>query len=79
MPPHAPSEVTAISVVGVDARPILTTSKPMAHNVATTSFSTIGPERRASRPTTIVRDVRVVLAPMNFAYAAVNCNNVKRT
>ena len=47
-----PAKVTAISVVGVDASPIFTTSTPQAHRVPTTRCSTIGPESLASLPTT---------------------------
>ncbi len=72
MPPQAFSAVTAISVVGVDARPMFTTSKPIPHRVDTTMPLTISPLRRASRPTTMTLLVLVVVLRMNVAYAAVN-------
>ena len=71
MPPSAPSQVTAISVVGVEARPIFTTSRPMAIRVPHTSLSTILPDRRASRPTTILRACPSLERLINSAYAAV--------
>ena len=52
MPPSAFSKTTAISTVGVEARPALTTSMPQALRVPQTISSTMGPEMRASRPTT---------------------------
>ena len=54
IPPQAPSIVTANSVVGVEARSMSTTSHPIPINVPTTTFFTISPEMRASRPTTIL-------------------------
>ena len=54
IPPHAPSIVTANSVVGVEANPMFTTSNPIPINVPHTTFFTISPEIRASRPTTIL-------------------------
>ena len=53
IPPTAFSAGTAISVVGVVARPMLTTSKPNPIRVPQTQWLTISPEMRASRPTTI--------------------------
>ena len=52
IPPSAPENVTAISVVGVEAKPAFTTSTPQAMSVPQTMFSTISPLRRASLPTT---------------------------
>ena len=52
MPPSASSNTTAISVVGVEAKPAFTTSTPQASRVPTTRFSTISPLIRASLPTT---------------------------
>ena len=52
MPPAARRCSTAIWVVGVVARPRSTTSRPAAMSPAATARCTIGPERRASRPTT---------------------------
>ena len=72
MPPHAFSITTAISVVGVVANPMFITSNPMPVSVASTSLLTIGPDMRASRPTTIVRDSVSVFLPIKWAYAAVN-------
>ncbi len=72
MPPQAFSITTAISVVGVVACPIDTTSNPMPLSVAVTRLSTIGPDMRASRPTTILRCFNVVESFINLAYAAVN-------
>ena len=54
IPPSAPSMVTASSVVGVVARSMSTTSQPIPIRVPTTTFFTISPEIRASRPTTIL-------------------------
>ena len=54
MPPAACSAVMASSVVGVVARPILTTSKPIPSSAPQTQWLTISPEMRASRPTTIL-------------------------
>ena len=72
IPPHAPSIVTASSVVGVEANPIFTTSNPIPINVPQTTFFTISPEIRASRPTTILFDLLVVVLRINVAYAEVN-------
>ena len=72
IPPHAPSIVTASSVVGVDARPMFTTSNPIPIRVPTTNFSTILPERRASLPTTILFVLIVELLRIILAYAEVN-------
>ena len=54
MPPSAFSAVTASSVVGVVAKPMFTTLQPIPVKVETTIELTIGPEIRASRPTTTV-------------------------
>ena len=54
-PPQALSIATANSVVGVEAKPMLITSKPMLISVPQTTWLTISPEMRASRPTTILR------------------------
>ena len=67
IPPHACSEATATSVVGVEASPMFTTSNPMARSVGQTSPLTIGPDTRASRPTTMRLDVRVVFLRMKAA------------
>lgn len=72
MPPQAPSIVTASSVVGVEASPMLTTSNPMPISVPHTTFLTISPEMRASRPTTMVLLFTVVVRRINAAYADVN-------
>ena len=72
MPPHAFMPVTATSVVGVEASPMFTTSNPIPVRVAHTRLSTIGPETRASRPTTIRFDAHSELLRINAAYAAVN-------
>ena len=53
IPPSAPLMRTASSVVGVVARPMLMTSKPIPISVPQTTFFTISPEMRASRPTII--------------------------
>ena len=52
MPPSSLANRTAISVVGVEAKPHLTTSMPHPMRVPTTSCSTMSPDRRASLPTT---------------------------
>ena len=52
MPPSALNSVTAISVVGVVARSMSTTSTPQNVSVPITIFLTSGPEILASRPTT---------------------------
>ena len=54
IPPSALANSTAISVVGVDAKPHFTTSIPQPMRVPTTSCSTISPDIRASLPTTIL-------------------------
>ena len=72
MPPQAPSPATATSVVGVDAIPMFTTSKPMPRRVADTRSFTIGPDSRASRPTTMRLDDVSAVFLMKVAYAAVN-------
>ena len=72
MPPQAPSMATAISVVGVEARPMLTTSKPIPMRVPQTTFLTISPEMRASRPTTILLLCTLVVRRISVAYALVN-------
>ena len=72
MPPQAPSIVTASSVVGVEASPMLTTSNPMPISVPHTTFLTISPEMRASRPTTMVLLFTVVVRRIHAAYADVN-------
>ena len=51
---------------------MFTTSNPMPVRVPTTTLHTISPERRESRPTTMVFDVLVVVRRMNVAYADVN-------
>ena len=66
-PPHAPSMVTASSVVGVDASPIFTTSNPIPIKVPHTAFFTISPEIRASRPTTILLLFAVVVLRISVA------------
>ncbi len=53
IPPSAFSAVTAISTVGVVARPKSITSKPIPIKFPTTIWCTISPEMRASLPTTI--------------------------
>ena len=72
IPPQAPSFFTAISVVGVVARPMLTTSMPTPHSVPLTMLSTIGPDRRASRPTTILLFFTRALFLSQVANAEVN-------
>ena len=72
MPPQAFSSTTAISVVGVVASPMLTTSNPIDMRAPHTSWLTIGPEIRASRPTTIVLVLLVVFFRIKAAYAVVN-------
>ena len=67
IPPHAPSMVTANSVVGVDASPIFTTSNPIPIKVPHTTFFTISPEIRASRPTTILLLFTVVVLRISVA------------
>ena len=67
IPPHAPSMVTASSVVGVDASPIFTTSNPIPIKVPHTTFFTISPEIRASRPTTILLLFTVVVLRISVA------------
>ena len=64
--------VTANSVVGVEARSISTTSQPMPIRVPTTTFFTISPDRRASRPTTILLLLTVHVLRIKVAYADVN-------
>ena len=54
IPPSALANVTAISVVGVEAKPIFTTSTPQAISEPMTRFSTIAPDSLASLPTTIL-------------------------
>ena len=71
MPPLAPSFVTASSVVGVEACPMLTTSNPMPISVPHTTFLTISPEMRASRPTTMVLLFTVVVRRIHAANADV--------
>ena len=72
IPPQAPSMVTARSVVGVEAPPMFTTSKPKPIRVPHTTFFTISPEIRASRPTTNLLLVLVVVLRISVAYADVN-------
>jgi len=64
---QANTMITAISVVGVEAKSISNTSKPIPIKVPTTICFTIGPEIRASRPTTILFDVCFVLLRINVA------------
>ena len=72
IPPLAPSIVTANSVVGVEARSMSTTSHPIPIRVPTTTFFTISPEIRASRPTTILLLFTVHVLRISVAYADVN-------
>ena len=72
IPPQAPSFVTANSVVGVVDKSMSTTSNPIPVNVPKTTCLTIGPEIRASLPTTILLDATFVFLRMNVAYAATN-------
>ena len=72
IPPLAPSMVTASSVVGVEARSMSTTSQPIPIRVPTTTFFTISPEMRASRPTTILLLFTVHVLRISVAYAEVN-------
>ena len=72
MPPQAFMPATATSVVGVLAKPMLTTSNPIPRKVEETRSLTIPPDSRASRPTTITLVSRVVFALIKAAYAAVN-------
>lgn len=67
IPPHAPSIVTASSVVGVEAKPMFTTSNPIPIRVPHTTFFTISPEMRASRPTTILLLFTVVVLRISVA------------
>ena len=67
IPPCAPSPVTAISVVGVVARPISVTSHPHDRRVPLTTRSSAPPERRASRPITIRGRLTPVLSLMKAA------------
>ena len=72
IPPSAPLIRTANSVVGVVAKPMFTTSAPIPISVPHTTFLTIGPETRASRPTTIFSFFSGCLRAMNVAYAETN-------
>ena len=72
IPPSAPLIRTANSVVGVVAKPMFTTSAPIPISVPHTTFLTIGPEIRASRPTTIFNFFPGCLRAMKVAYAETN-------
>ena len=72
IPPSAPLIRTASSVVGVVARPMLITSYPIPIRAPHTTFLTISPEIRASRPTTILLLSDFLLRRINVAYAEVN-------
>lgn len=72
IPPAAFSIVTANSVVGVDAKPISQTSNPIPIRVPTTNLSTMLPDKRASRPTTILLLLFLVVLRIRVEYAAVN-------
>ena len=72
IPPSAPHIRTANSVVGVVAKPMFTTSAPIPISVPHTTFLTIGPEIRASRPTTIFSFFPGCLRAMKVAYAETN-------
>ena len=72
IPPSAPLMRTASSVVGVVAKPMFITSAPIPISVPHTTFLTIGPEMRASRPTTIFSFFSGCLRAMKVAYAETN-------
>ena len=73
MPPSALDIVTASSVVGVVASPILRTSTPIPIKVPHIMFLTISPEMRPSRPTTIFNRLpSSAFFLINVAYADVN-------
>ena len=72
IPPSALLKMTAISVVGVEAIPASITSTPQAIRVPVTRDSTISPEMRASRPTTILGLRPLTVAAVCRAYAVVN-------
>ena len=69
IPPSACSKTTAISVVGVEAKPAFTTSTPHEIAVPQTSCSTISPERRASFPTTILYLSPACLGRRSFIFS----------
>ena len=72
MPPSACCEITVISTVGVVERPVSTTSTPMPSKVPVTSESTMAPDTRASRPTTMVMRFLPVFCLRKVANAEAN-------